>query len=199
MLQGLPPTTPPMAFADESFREDPIEGFYVLAAAVLEVRAQQPTRELMRRLLGSRRATKLHWHEMDRLQQKDAAHRVAGIEGFHVVAVGTPVPRRRQERARAACLTALVGELHGFGVQHLLIEARAPDLNRRDVATVQGARFALPKGSRFRVDHIPGSTEPLLWVADVVAGVVRASRQGSPVQLELLGERVHVLEVPTSC
>jgi hypothetical protein len=155
----------------------------VLAAAVLEVQAQQSTRELMRGLLGSRRATKLHWHEMDRLQQKDAAHRVAGIEGFHVVAVGTPVPRRRQERARAACLTALVGELHGFGVQQLLIEARAPDLNRRDVATVQGARFALPKGSRFRVDHVPGSTEPLLWVADVVAGVVRASHQGSPVGL----------------
>ena len=112
---------------------------------------------------------------MDRLQQKDAAHRVAGIEGFHVVAVGTPVPRRRQERARAACLRALVSALHGFGVQQLLIEARAPDLNRRDVATVQGARFALPKGSRFRVDHIPGSAEPLLWVADVVASVVRSA------------------------
>lgn len=37
-----------MAFADESFQEDPTEG------------------------------------------QKDAAYRVAGIEGFHVVAVGTP-------------------------------------------------------------------------------------------------------------
>lgn len=47
-------------------------------------------------------------------------------KGFHVVAVGNPVPRRRQERARAACLTALVGELHGFGVQYLLIEVRAP-------------------------------------------------------------------------
>ncbi len=115
-----------MAFADESFREDPTEGVYVLAAAVLEVRAQQPAGELMRRLLGSWRTTKLHWHEMDRLQQKDAAH-------------------------------------------------------------------------RFRVDHIPGSAEPLLWVADVVADVVRASRQGSPVQLELLGERVHMLEVPTGC
>ncbi len=51
----------------------------------------------------------------------------------------------------------------------------------------------------FHVDHIPGSAEPLLWVADVVAGVVRASRQGSLVPLELLGERVHVLEVPTNC
>ena len=199
MLPGLPPTTPPTAFADESFQEDPTEGFYVLAAAVLEVQAQQPTRELMRHLLGSRRTTSCTGTRWIGFNFKDAAYRVAGIEGFHVVAVGTPVPRRRQKRARAACLTTLVGELHGFGVQHLLIEARAADLNRRDVATVQGARFALPKGSRFRVDHIPGSVEPLLWVADVVAGVVRASRQGSPIGLELLGERVHVLEVPTSC
>lgn len=75
---------------------------------------------------------------MDRLQQKDAAYCIAGIEGFHVVAVGSPMPCRRQEHARPACLTALVGELPGFGVQHLVIEAGGPDLNRRDVATVQG-------------------------------------------------------------
>lgn len=199
MPQGQPPTAPPTAFADESFREDPAEGFYVLAATVLEYQVQQPARELMRRLLGSRRTSKLHWHEMDRREQKDAAHRVAGIESIHVVTIGAPVPRRRQERARAACLTALAGARYGFGVQHLIIEARATELNRRDVATVQGARFALPKGSRFRVDHTPGSAEPLLWVADIVAGVVRASRQGSQVQLELPGERVHVLEVPTRC
>jgi hypothetical protein len=188
-----------MAFADESFREDPTKGVYVLAATVLEHEAHEGARELMRRLLGSRRTGKLRWHEMDRLQRKDAAHRVADIEGVHVVAVGTPVPRRRQERARAACLTTLVGALHGLGVQHLLIEARSAELNLRDVATVQGTRFNLPKGSHFRVDHIPGSDEPLLWVADVVAGAVRASLQGSSAQVELLGERVHVLNVPTGC
>jgi hypothetical protein len=136
----------------------------------------------MRRLLGSRRTTKLHWHEMDRLQQKDATHRVAGIEGFHVVAVGAPVPRRRQQRARTACLTALVGELHGFGVQHLLIEAQAAHLNRRDVATVQGARFALPKGSRFRVDHIPGSAEHCrgwpMWSSASSGPAAKAVRSG---------------------
>lgn len=199
MLQGLMPTQPQVAFADESFREDPTEGFYVLAVAVLEFQAQQPARDLMRSLLGSRRTSKLHWHEMDRLQQKDAAHRVGDVEGFHVVAVGAPVPRRRQERARAACLTALVPELHGFGVEQLFLETRTAELNRRDLATVQGARFALPRGSSFRIDHLPGSTEPLLWVADIVAGVVGASRFGGPIRLELLGERVHVLEVPTGC
>ncbi len=122
MLQGQPSTTPPVAFADESFREDPAEGFYVLAATILEQEAQQPARELMRRLLGSRRTSKLHWHEMDRREQKDAAHR---IEGIHVVTIGAPVPRRQQERARAVCLRALVGALYGFGVRRLLIEAQA--------------------------------------------------------------------------
>lgn len=147
MPQGPPPTTPPVAFADESFREDPAEGCSVLAAAVLEHQVQEPAREVMRRLLGSRRTNKLHWHEMDRLQQKDAAHRVAGISAIYVVALGTPVPRRRQERARAACLTALVSALHSFGVHHLLLEARTAELNRRDIATVQGARFALPRAA----------------------------------------------------
>jgi len=45
---------------------------------------------------------------MNSLQQKDAVYSVAGIEGFHVVALGAPVPRRRQERVRAACLAVLV-------------------------------------------------------------------------------------------
>ena len=199
MPQGPPPTTPLVAFADESFREDSTQGCYVLAASVLDHSAQEPAREVMRRLLGSRRTAKLHWHEMDRLQQKNAAHHVASITGLHVVALGTPVPRRRQERARAACLTALVSALHGFGVRHLLMEARAPELNRRDIATVQGARFALPPGSNFWVDHVSGSAEPLLWVADIVAGTVRASHQDSSVQLELLGEHVHLVRVPTGC
>ena len=188
-----------MAFADESFREDHTEGVYVLAATVLEYEIQEGTRELMRRLLGSRRTGKLRWHEMDRLECKDAAHRVADIEAIHVVIVGTPVPRRRQERARAACLTTLVSALHGFGVQHLLIEARSAELNRRDVATVQGARFNSPKDSNFRVDHIPGSDEPLLWIADIVAGTVQTSLQGGSAQVKLLGEHVHLVNVLTGC
>ncbi|MBV9140327.1 MAG: hypothetical protein JO115_05335 [Pseudonocardiales bacterium] len=84
-------------------------------------------------------------------------------------------------------------------MQHLLIESRSAELNHRDVATVQGARFALPKGSHFRVDHVPGSGEPLLWVADVVAGAVRAGLHGSSAQDGLLGERVRVLNVLTGC
>lgn len=53
--------------------------------------------------------------------------------------------------------------------------------------------------SSFRIDHVPGSAEPLLWVADIVAGTARASHHGGTAQRELLGERVHLLEVHTGC
>ncbi|MFE9745207.1 hypothetical protein ACFYOT_09905 [Saccharothrix saharensis] len=49
-----------------------------------------------------------------------------------------PAPRR-QERARAACLKRLVGELHAYGVGELLIESRTNELDRRDITTVSGA------------------------------------------------------------
>jgi hypothetical protein len=39
------------------------------------------------------------------------------------------------------------------------------------VRTVRGARYALPKGTRLQVEHVPGAVEPLFWAADIVAGV----------------------------
>lgn len=188
-----------VAYGDESFREHPAEGFYVFAAVIVELGAQDLARDMLHELRGTRHISKVHWNEMDRGEQKNAAQRLAQVEGFHIVAVGSPVPQRRQERARSACLKALVPELHGFGIEELLIEARAPVLNQRDVSTVLGARLALPKGSVFHIEHLPGSADPLLWAADVVAGAVRASRQGDPVHLTLLSKRVYLLEVDTGC
>jgi len=78
---------------------------------------------------------------------------VAVLDCLHVVVIGSPVPQRRQERARAACLTRLVLELHGMGVRQLLMEAREQELNRRDVHAVAGARFLLRTA-----DLVPGYT-----------------------------------------
>ncbi len=73
----------------------------------------------------------------------------------------------------------------------LLREAREQELNRRDVHTVAGARFLLPKGSSFHVDHDHGAGEPILWVADLVAGAVRAHRIGDPTTRDALDNCVH--------
>lgn len=129
----------------------------------------------------------------------NAAKRLSELAGFHIVAVGTPVPRRRQERARAMCLSTLVVELHSYGVTELLMENRTRQLNQRDVRTVAGVRQRLlPRGAEFRVGHMSGA-EPLLWPADIVAGAVRARQEGNLRYHEFLRDRVYEIDVHTEC
>ncbi|NGN68445.1 hypothetical protein G5C51_31680 [Streptomyces sp. A7024] len=132
----------------------------------------------------------MHWTKADAAQRDQLARTVAGFDGLHIVAVGAPVRPRRQERARAHCLHRLVYELHSFGVEHLVMESRDAVLNARDIVTVQHARYTLPKDARFRVDHLVGAADPLLWVPDVVAGAVRAEKLGDARYRDILGERV---------
>ena len=186
-----------VAFADESFHEADRGGFYVLAAAVFDPEALESTRAAMLSLRGHRRMAKLHWNQMGERDHTAAAAAVASQGGLHLVVVGSPVPRTRQERARARCLTTLVTELHSYSVTDLVIEARTKELDRRDVATVTGARYQLPKGTRFRVDHVAGSAEPLLWAADIVAGAVRAHREGNSAYRDELAEHLYEIDVDT--
>lgn len=186
-----------VAYADESFHEADHGGFYVLAAAVFDESTHDTVRATMQALRGKRRTPKLHWNEMDTRQQASAAETVAALDGFHIVTVGTPVPRTRQERARALCLGRLVTELHSYSVTDLVIEARTAQLDARDIATVRGARFSLPKGARFHVVHVPGKQEPLLWSADIVAGAVRAHHQGDGTYRRKLARCLYEVELDT--
>jgi Protein of unknown function (DUF3800) len=190
------------AYADESFHEAPSGGFYVLAAAVFDGDDHELSRETMLQLRakeGRGKVPKLHWHNMNRHRRLDTVTRIAELGGFHVVTIGAPVPHRRQERARAACLTRLVHELHGCDVHTLFMESRTRVLNLRDVRTVSWARRLLPKSDDFQVEHLPGGTEPLLWVADVIAGAVRAHREGEPAYRQLLDDRLYEIAVDTNC
>ncbi|WP_246009682.1 hypothetical protein [Actinokineospora cianjurensis] len=189
----------PQAFADESFLETDEGGFYVLAAALFEAGRLDEARHGLVRLRGPRHAKKLHWHQMDGRQRLRAAAAVHDLGGLNLVVVGAPVPRKRHERARAKCLERLVTELHGQGVSELFVESRTPVLNQRDVQTVVGARFNLPKRAAFRVAHVPGAEEPLFWAADVVAGAVRAHLLGDHACRDLLASRIKEFEVLTGC
>ncbi|KAB2977489.1 hypothetical protein F8R89_00980 [Streptomyces sp. SS1-1] len=154
----------------------------------------------MRRLKGPRDTAKLHWSEMDRKERMKAAQAVADQDGLHIVSVGSPVPRRKQERARSKCLSTLIFELHGFGVSHLCLEAREKELNARDIRTVATARqTVLPKGTQMRAEHRPGATEPLLWISDIVAGAVRDQRQGDSRYTDMLGQALMDIDVNTDC
>lgn len=190
---------PLAAYADESFLEDAHSGYYVVATAMIEPGHLDYARDIMLALRGRRRTGKTHWTEMDAQERKWAATQVATIEGLHIVAVGTPVPPRRQERARALCLQHLVPELHGIGVTALYMEARTRDLDQRDIRAVINARRALPRGTVFSIEHVRGKDDPLLWVADVLAGAVRASRHGQTSYRSILAERIYDIDVDTRC
>jgi hypothetical protein len=86
-----------------------------------------------------------------------------------------------------------------MGVRHLIMESREQELNLRDVHTVAGTRFLLPKESSFHVDHDHGTRKPILWVADLVAGAVRAHRLGDPTSRDALDNCVHEIDVVTDC
>jgi hypothetical protein len=187
------------AFADESYHEASSGGFYVLAAAVFDPVSHDLARTAMCEIRGTRNTNKRHWYEMDAQQRSEAAKIVAGLNGIHVVTIGTPVPHKRQERARAKCLQRLVLELYDLGVTELLIESRNRRLDQRDVNTITGVRHSLSKGARFHLSHVSGSDEPLLWVADIVAGSVRANRQGQSSYWLDLKDRIREVEVATCC
>lgn len=186
------------AWADESFHEDDHTGFYVIAAAVIEAGLYESARMMLDRLRGGL-ATKFHWTEMDARHRRDAAQRLAAIDGMHIVVIGAPVPRRRQERARAKCLETLAFELQGYGVDTLYMEAREAELNARDIRTVAAARYRLPRHSRFRVEHLNGAAEPLLWAADIVAGACSAARRGDRSYRDILAARIYDVEIGTDC
>lgn len=188
------------AFGDESFHESADRGVYVLAAALIDAGDREQARELLQGLRGRRRTPKLHWHEMDHSERRHAAKRLAELDSLHLVVLAAPVAHRRQERARALCLAQLVCELHGAGIEQLYLESRAPNLNTADVRTVAGIRQSrLPKGTRFRVEHVPGPQMVELWAADIVAGICRAAQQTSTTQdLELrdvLAERIYDVHI----
>lgn len=187
------------AFLDESFHEAPSGGFYVLAAAVFDAARYEFVRTAMREIRGKRNTSKLHWSEMDAQQRRNAVKTVADADGFYLTAVGAPVPRKRQERARAKCLQKLALELYGYGVSHLLVESRTAQLDRNDVATVVGVRFQLSRAAAIRVDHVAGAKEPLFWAADIVAGAVRADREGQSNYRLFLDGCVYEFDVATGC
>ncbi|WP_177226550.1 hypothetical protein [Saccharopolyspora shandongensis] len=188
----------PVAYGDESFREHPEHGFYVLTGVVFEPSTLADACEALLALRGKHR--KLHWYDMGPVEQLRIVKKLADLDGMHVVVIGSPVPIQKQERARAKCLTSLVVELHGFGVDTLLLEARSANLNRRDVRTVTAARQSLlPTRARFHVDHCSGAVEPLLWAADAIAGICRAARLGRSEYRDMLADHVYDVEIDTGC
>ncbi len=184
------------AWVDESTRmRGSGTSIYVLAATVLEVEQADDARRVVQaiRLPG---LSFLHWHEESRDRRRQITAAIAELDTLHTVVVGAPVDTTKPEKARAACLVRLAAELAGLGVQHMLFEGRTALQNRRDVAIIAELRSRRTIPERFAVDFAGKGDDPMLWIADIIAGAVGASLTGTDVApLDALGSSVEVIRI----
>jgi hypothetical protein len=185
------PPAPPSATAylDESYDIRPGRG-YVLGAVVTSSNDAQ-LRDLVRglRLKGQDR---LHFGQEAVERRLLVAEIVAGLGVAMVAAVAHVGPRRATAaRLRGRCLRALYPEL--AGVQAVVIESRGLRPDRHDASVLAG--LARP-GPPCALSFLRAADDPVLWVADFVAGAVfQDVVRGVPAYRAALGE-VHVVTVP---
>lgn len=140
---------------------------------------------------------RFHWRDARDMQRIRAVQLVAAIDAMHAVVVGSCIDPKKQERARACCLEELLVQLDGMGVDEVWLEAHTQAGNARDIGTVANLRRKQALSDTIRVDHGYPSTEPLLWLSDIVAGAVRMSEDGDPRYVEPFLARIarHDLEI----
>lgn len=139
---------------------------------------------------------KLHWHDEGTSRRAKISAAIAGCDISAVVVVGIPMAAVKQERARVKCLERLLFELDGLHVEQVVLEARTPALNARDMKTVIRLRGREVISTRIRVEIGYPSSEPMLWTADAVAGAVSAARRGDGAWVAVLDEILTQIELP---
>lgn len=115
-----------------------------------------------------------------------------GLSHIVVVRLSATDTARRQ---RAKALEMLCVELESVGVQEFTLESRGPADDQRDLKTLAGLRSRRLVSPDLRMWHAPGPQEPLLWIADVCAGVVSDARIGDDLHHGLLANHITVHEI----
>lgn len=186
--------SPLVAWGDESgsaASTDP--GVYLMSAVITEVdRAHELRNAIRPMLLPSRR--KVHWRGDSRAQHDRVIELMTGlpIEALVVVRIGPDTDR--DERQRRKCLEHFLPELSERGCDHLILESRGRADDRRDRNMLDALR-AQRRISGFRLEHVAGPADPVLWLADAVCGAVVASRTGEPHWLAAIEDQVTVHHV----
>jgi hypothetical protein len=160
-----------IALIDEVAPEDKRGIYYVVTAAVLlgeEVDARGALSELLP--AGRRRA--FHWHTEGRTTREAMMGCIDRLGVVAHVCVHYPTGRRRQEAARGAAFEELLPVLIDDRVDHLIIESRAAAQDGRDKHTILEILRRTETTSALSYEW-RGKGEPLLWIADAIAGSVR--------------------------
>jgi len=180
------------AYVDESMRS--LSRLYVLAAGFVVQSGEEDTVAALRRVLPGR-AARFHWrHESEatRMRMVDAVREL----GMHALAFCYQADHRRwAERGRVLAMRGLLWQLRVEGIRDLVLETRGrgnDEHDRRTIAQAERAGHA-SRGLRYRFST--PYADPLLWIPDLLAGVIAHARaEGNDRYLLRLAEAA-----PTIC
>jgi hypothetical protein len=181
------------AYVDESHYAGP-PGFYVLAAALFDTAAAVEAQAAMRDLARTLGVMRVHWHDLDADRREFVAAAVEKLDFETTVIVASP-PSRNQERARRQCLAALLWTAAHRRVNALTFESRGGRRDREDLKAVDTLRKGrrVPVGQR--IEFALPVDEPLLWVADTIAGATSSAERGDPSYLRAVARSDDVLRI----
>lgn len=183
------------AWIDESMRsESAAEPMYLLGAVIADPQQCDETRRQLK-TIQPKGAPKLHWRQMKPAEKTLATTVISAFDLAHLVVIATPLDRRKQERARAACMERLLWELGQLGVSHAILEQRTQSLNDRDMQLIRRLRGKRAIPSSLRVEVGQPSTEPMLWVPDQVLGAVGDDRTGQGRWIDLYSQPIEQIAI----
>jgi hypothetical protein len=188
--------SPASAWIDESIivGDDHQPGAYALASVITDPSAVEGLRDTLL-ALKERKVVRLHWVAESTKRRDLIAHTIAELDIASVVALGRPVHRQKQERARRCCLECLLYEMDDFGVTQAWLESRAAPQDRRDLRLVDSAREKGMISRELSIGFARPTQEPMLWLPDAVAGAVTAAELGEPRWLLTLSESIDIRQV----
>ncbi|HWF57113.1 MAG TPA: hypothetical protein VG520_02035 [Candidatus Dormibacteraeota bacterium] len=156
-----------IAFVDESILLAG-HGCYVLGCVVLPADDKAQVRRAARKAIPAGRT--FHWTK-ERPEVRHAMLQVIADHATHLLAYShRPVVRREHEGARAELLNALLDDLSAANVRELVLESRQDHNDARDRQVI-GSRSQRGDAS-LDYRHEGPRQEPLLWLADALAGAV---------------------------
>lgn len=173
------------AFVDESLRTGGA-GLYVVAAVVVVEDTDAARRAARSVLLG--RQPRFHWRNESEARRLNMLECIRGLGIEARVYVRAPIAPRRQAGARALCMNALIWDLWQAGVDSLVLESRQAHGDAADRRTILDAQRARRASPNLTYRFARAMDEPILWMADALAGAASAQVADGATYLDLLGD-----------
>lgn len=189
-----------IAYGDESERIINSQKNYLLGAVIIP-RADIDEIEFFLDVFNQRRKQKLHWHSLPDKAKKLLASQIKNLFSEFVYVNIIKDADKKTERARRKCLAQLFWQLDNkiiFGekIEELILEGRSQNQNRLDKSMYDCLhdKHTIQGNLKFRIEK--GEDTKLLWLADVILGIVGDSLTGKNIEnFNQIKEKVVVSEV----